>query len=184
MTGLRALNMRMAAAGARWDLRSLGRVDLAAKTDAFAVQLRPGEGSAADARRLRLALEGRTRWQDHDGDTWRPALELGLRWDGGDADRGAGAELAAELAYANARHDFDLEARARRLLVHQGDGFRMWGASPRAAPRVRQPPRPATGPGTQLGRRGQPGRPPVAGRPSGCRRLRRRTRRPPGSRTR
>ena len=129
MSGLRSLNMRMAAAGARWDLRSLGRVDLAAKTDAFAVQLRPQDGSAADARRLRLALEGRTRWQDHDGDTWRPALELGLRWDGGDADRGAGAELAAELAYANVRHDFDLEARARRLLVHQGDGFRLWGAS-------------------------------------------------------
>ena len=129
MDGLRSLGLRMAAAGARWDLRSLGRVGLAAKTDAFAVQLRPEEGAAAAARRLRLALEGRTRWLDHDGNTWQPALELGLRWDGGDADRGAGAELAAELAYANLRHGFDLEARARRLLAHQGDGFRMWGAS-------------------------------------------------------
>ena len=124
-----AVGLRLAAAGLRYDLRSLGRVGLAAKTDAFAVQLRPQDGSAAAARRLRLALEGRTRWQDPAGDTWRPALELGLRWDDGDADRGAGAELAAEMAYTNARHDFDLEARVRRLLVHQGQGFRQWGAS-------------------------------------------------------
>ena len=120
--------LRLAAAGMRYDLRSLGRIDMAAKTDAFAVQLRPRDGSAAAARRLRLALEGRTQWQDPAGDTWRPALELGLRWDDGD-DRGAGAEFAGEMAYANARHDFDLEARIRRLLVHQDRGFRQWGAS-------------------------------------------------------
>ena len=120
--------LRLAAAGMRYDLRSLGRIDMAAKTDAFAVQLRPRDGSAAAARRLRLALEGRTQWQDPAGDTWRPALELGLRWDDGD-DRGAGAEFAGEMAYANARHDFDLEARIRRLLVHQDQGFRQWGAS-------------------------------------------------------
>ena len=134
MAGAQTVGLRMAAAGLRWDLRSVrarsvGRIDLAARADAFAVSLRPKDEAPAAARRVRLALEGRSHWQVNAVESVRPGIDLGLRWDGGDADRGAGLELAGELAYANALHGVNVEARARRLLVHQAGGFRQWGAS-------------------------------------------------------
>ena len=129
MDGQRPVGLRMAAAGLRWNLRSVGAADLAARADAFAVSLRPRDEAPAAARRARLALEGRSHWQVSADESVRPSLDLGLRWDGGDADRGAGLELAGELAYAHARHGLTVEARARRLLVHQAGGFRQWGAS-------------------------------------------------------
>ena len=134
MAGKQTVGLRLAAAGLRWDLRSVevrsvGRVDLAARADAFAVSLRPEDEAPAGARRGRLALEGRSHWQVNAVESVRPGLDVGLLWDGGDADRGPGLELAGELAYANALHGVNVEARLRRLIVHQAGGFRQWGAS-------------------------------------------------------
>ena len=123
------IRLRMGAVGMRYELRSLGRVDLAAKTDAFAVQLTPDEGYGSAARRLRLALESRMDWRVASYASLQPNLEFGVRWDGGDAATGPGAEVAGGLTYTDDRYGLHVEARARRLLAHQEDAVRLWGAS-------------------------------------------------------
>ena len=44
-------------------------------------------------------------------------------------DDGPGAEVAGGLTYADDRYGLHVEARARRLLAHQEDAVRLWGAS-------------------------------------------------------
>ena len=123
------VRLRMGAVGMRYELRSLGRVQLAAKTDAFAVQLTPDEGYGSAARRLRLALESRMNWRVASYASLQPNLELGVRWDGGDATTGPGAEVAGGLTYTDDRYGLHVEARGRRLLAHQENATRLWGAS-------------------------------------------------------
>ena len=123
------VRLRMGAVGLRYELRSLGRVNLAAKTDAFAVQLTPDEGYGSVARRLRLALESRMNWRVAAYASLQPNLELGVRWDGGDAATGPGAEIAGGLTYMDDRYGLNVEARGRRLLAHQEDAIGLWGGS-------------------------------------------------------
>ena len=124
-----SVRLRMGAVGLRYELRSLGGLELAAKTDAFAVQLTPDEGYGSAARRLRLALESRMNWRVASYASLQPNLELGVRWDGGDAATGPGAEVAGGLTYTDDRYGLHVEARGRRLLAHQEDAIRLWGAS-------------------------------------------------------
>ena len=123
------IRLRMAAVGLRYELRPLGSIHLATKTDAFAVQLTPDEGYGSVARRLRLALESRTDWRMASYASLQPHLEFGVRWDGGDAATGPGAEIAGGLTYMDERYGLHVEARGRRLLAHQEDATRLWGAS-------------------------------------------------------
>ena len=52
-----------------------------------------------------------------------PSIELGVRQDGGDADVGAGLDLAARLMLAESVTGLAVDLRVRRLLVHQAAGF-------------------------------------------------------------
>ena len=54
---------------------------------------------------------------------------LGLRADGGDADKGAGAELGVGLEYSNSRLGLRAQWRAQGLLAHSASGFEEWGTS-------------------------------------------------------
>ena len=165
------LQLWLAAVGARNELLSLHGVDLAAKTDAFAVQITPDEVPELPAgeavQRLRLALEGRTVWAVTPEGQLRPTLELGLRWDEGDAETGPGAEVAGGATYANARHGLNVEARGHRLLVHRDEDFEEWGASLtfRLAPGASRRLKPVAGPGMGCPVV-EPDRRPVAGRPA------------------
>ena len=123
------VRLRMGAVGLRYALRALGRVQLAAKTDAFAVQLTPDEGYGSVARRLRLALESRMNWRVAAQASLQPMFELGVRWDGGDAAAGPGAELAGGVTYRHDRYGLHVEARGRRLLAHREDHVGLWGGS-------------------------------------------------------
>ena len=123
------VRLRMAAAGLRYDLRALGRVQLAAKTDAFAVQLTPGAGAFSTAQRLRLALESRMHWRVAAYGSLQPNVELGVRWDGGDGETGPGAEVAGGLTYVDERYGLHVEARGRRLLAHRAEQMGLWGGS-------------------------------------------------------
>ena len=58
-----------------------------------------------------------------------PSLELGARWDSGDAETGLGAELGGALAYTNTRLGLSMEAGGRYLLTHEEESFEEWGAS-------------------------------------------------------
>ena len=95
------LEMRLAALGGWGALMQAGEsggIDLALKADAFHVETESepisNEGkTAANASRVRLALEGSRAFRMDGGGTLTPGLELGLRRDGGDAETGMGVEL-------------------------------------------------------------------------------------------
>ena len=57
-----------------------------------------------------------------------PALELGLRHDGGDAETGTGVELGGRVSYTDAGSGLTVEANARKLIAHEDSGYEEWGA--------------------------------------------------------
>ena len=99
------LEMWLSAVGLRNELLSLGSFDLALKADAFSIWM---EAEAveellpsvqANSSRARLMLEGQTNWTLSEYSLLTPSLEAGVRWDGGNAETGLGAELGGELLY-------------------------------------------------------------------------------------
>ena len=84
-------------------------------------------GAEGRASRVRLMLEGSGSIPLWNGVTLRPTLEAGLRYDGGDAETGAGVEIGGGLGYAAGRVSVDVEARA--LLAHADAGYGEWGFS-------------------------------------------------------
>ena len=61
------------------------------------------------------------------GGALTPTLEAGLRYDGGDAETGAGVEIGAGLGYAAGR--FAVQINARGLVAHEDAGYEEWGFS-------------------------------------------------------
>ena len=133
----RDLSMRLGALGARGALLEPGEtggMDLALKADALFVRTEwdrvSGEtDTAADASRVRLVLEGGRAFDMGGGATLRPALELGVRHDGGDAETGAGLEVGGGVTYADTSSGLSLEARVRSLVAHADSDYDEWGAS-------------------------------------------------------
>ena len=88
-----------------------------------------------------------------------PSFELGARLDGGDAERGFGADLGGELAFADPQSGLSFDLGARGLLAHEAGGFREWGASAALAYR----PRPSSERGLSLALRQSWGASPSGG---------------------
>ena len=63
-----------------------------------------------------------------EGAVLTPALELGLRHDGGDAETGTGVEVGGRIRYTDAGSGLTVEANARTLVAHEDSGYREWGA--------------------------------------------------------
>ena len=130
------ISMRLGAAGARGVLLKAGAdggIDLALRGDAFLVQMDWEKVSnetdtGADASRLRLVLEAGRPFALGEGAVLTPALELGLRHDGGDAETGTGVELGGSIRYADAGSGLTVEANARTLVAHEDSGYEEWGA--------------------------------------------------------
>ena len=121
----------LGAAGQRAELLSGGVWSLAAKTDGFVTGLTAGGGLpavSAHAWRGRLLLEGGAEWRPADG-RLAARVELGGRLDGGDAERGLGAEAGAEVNYTHTGLGLEFGGRGRLLLAHEERGLRDWGAS-------------------------------------------------------
>ena len=131
------LSMQLGAGGVRGALMEqdgAGGMDLVLKADAFFVRTESeraanSAATAADASRVRLVLEGGRSFALSDTATLRPALELGLRHDGGDAETGTGVELGGGVAWSDAASGLSVEARARMLVAHADSGYEEWGAS-------------------------------------------------------
>ncbi len=128
------LEMLMAAVGARQEVLTWRRIDVALKADAFLTELEAGADdrlpkTAGDAQRLRLMVEGRTAWALSEDARLTPIFEIGGRWDGGKAETGVGAELGGGVEYAHTKLGLGIEARGRYLLAHQKSAFDEWGAS-------------------------------------------------------
>ena len=131
------IEMRLGAAGARGVLVEAdesGGFDLALRGDAFLVEMESKKAAntvatKAGASRLRLVLEGSRSFETGGGGWLTPALELGLRHDGGDAETGTGVEVGGSVRYADPGSGLSIEASARTLVAHEESGFEEWGAS-------------------------------------------------------
>ena len=130
------ISMRLGAAGARGVLLKAGEdggIDLALRGDAFLVQMDWEKVSnetdtGADASRLRLLLEAGRPFLLGEGAVLTPALELGLRHDGGDAETGTGVEVGGRIRYTDSASGLTVEANARKLIAHEDSGYEEWGA--------------------------------------------------------
>ena len=125
----------MAAAGARgvlWPASAPGGFELALRADLL-VTATSSEAAAglvkteAETSRVRLLLEGSRAYRLGDDATLTPAAELGMRYDGGDAETGGGLEIGVSLRYAAGR--LAVEVGARTLLAHSADDYEEWGVS-------------------------------------------------------
>ena len=126
----------MAAFGGRgvFSVRSsgLGSYELAVRSDVRVTQTGSDTvsglmGAEAVTSRVRLMLEGTGTVLLPNGGSLRPSLEAGLRYDGGDAETGAGLEIGAGLGYASGH--FAVEVNARGLMAHQDTEYEEWGLS-------------------------------------------------------
>ena len=81
------------------------------------------------AKRLRLRVEGRTEWEVSSVSQVASALDVGGRWDGGDAETGLGAEVGGSVAYAHTELGLAVDARGRYLLAHRESALEEWGGS-------------------------------------------------------
>ncbi len=125
------LSLAMAALGVRGALLSRAGYELAVKSDFTFVQSESekttGLASAeAQTRRLRLVFEG-SREMDLGAGSLTPSVEVGLRYDGGDAETGAGVELGGGVRYAAS--GLTMEVRVRGLLAHEESDYEEWGVS-------------------------------------------------------
>ena len=124
------LSMGMAAFGMKGALLSGAGYDLAWKGDALLVRTESDavaglRAARAGTRRLRLALEASREMKMGDA-VLTPSVEVGIRFDGGDAERGAGVEVGGGLRWTNSR-GLTVEVRARGLLAHEESDFEEWG---------------------------------------------------------
>ena len=82
-------------------------------------------GAAGATSRVRAVLEGRGSVPLSLGGDLSPRLEVGLRYDGGDAETGAGLEIGGGLGYAAGR--LSVEVTARGLVAHEDTEYEEWG---------------------------------------------------------
>ena len=133
------ISMWLFAGGGRNAMWTRGALDVATKADGFFVSMESDVEAGhlletrAEVQRLRLALEGRTRWRLSEASHWGLNLELGTRWDGGDGETGLGAEVSGGIAYHHVRLGLRMETRGRYLLAHQASNMEEWSASMRLA---------------------------------------------------
>ncbi len=86
------------------------------------------EKVSVETQRLRLSVEGSRRYALEGGGSLVPALEVGVRWDGGDGETGTGVEVGGGMSWRSASGAVSVEARGRGLVAHEGD-VEEWGVS-------------------------------------------------------
>ena len=128
------LGTAMGAAGLRGVVYASAATELALKSDALWVRTTSAEtaglrSAEADATRIRLLLSGRHQRTLANDALLVPGFELGLRYDGGDAETGFGVELGGGLRYEDALRGLRIETKARALLAHEDGGYQEWGIS-------------------------------------------------------
>ncbi len=126
------MKLTSAAAGGRgvlsedgeWIAGGVTRVAVRGEGSMVRVKTEAGSGLEAlsvDARRLRLALEGSYERALEGGGTVTPALEVGMRHDSGDVEKGVGAEVGASVSWREPGMGLTVELRTRALVAHERD---------------------------------------------------------------
>ena len=128
------IQMNMGAFGARGEvLRPQGSgLGIALKSDAFLVQMSSDVAAdapllMADAQRVRFLLEVSSKGEIGESSVFGSTLEVGGRYDGGDAETGTAVEVGGGLQFANKAAGLRVEATARTLVSHQDPDFTEWG---------------------------------------------------------
>ena len=121
--GGRALLRRAAATGASLEIALRSDMLWTSTSSNEAGVLAEATGTAS---RGRLMLEGAGRISGLGG-ILRPSVEGGLRYDGGDAEIGAGLEVGGGLDWA--RGGLALKVNGRMLLAHADESYEEWGYS-------------------------------------------------------
>ena len=86
-------------------------------------------GATADTSRLRLLLTGRHQRVLANDALLSPNVELGVRYDDGDAETGFGMELGGGVRYADVTLGLSVETKARALIAHEDGQYQEWGLS-------------------------------------------------------
>ena len=129
------LKLAMAATGARGELASGGDgFLLSLETDGLFVRTSSGDtadlaASEADASRLRLGLDASWTLATESGGRLRPAFEVGLRHDGGDAETGMGVDIGGGIEWVDPALGLAVDLHAHGLLAHEAGGFAEQGVS-------------------------------------------------------
>ena len=130
-------DFRMFSGGVRTVLSRRGSNEVGLRADAFTAQL--GTEASEDiakvrgeAHRARLMLEWVHTKQLSAGRSVSLKAEAGGRFDGGDAERGSGAETGFRLGYLDANSGLDVAMLGRVLVVHESD-YRDWGVGVQAS---------------------------------------------------
>ena len=127
------LTLRMGLVGIRSELLQFDDFELALRGDAGIASLETDngptalDGLAVSAQRVRVGVEAAYVLGTTGGGTFKPFLDVGGRFDGGDGQTGFGVELAAGVRYRSATVGF--EAKARTLAMHAADDYSETGAS-------------------------------------------------------
>ena len=133
------IEMGMAAAGARGVVlpaANAGDFELALRTDLLFTS--SGSDAAenlvtelveteAETSRIRLLLEGSRAFRFGEDAVLTPSVELGIRYDGGDAETGGGLEVGGSIRYASG--GLTMELSVRGLLAHSESEYEEWGVS-------------------------------------------------------
>ena len=77
----------------------------------------------------RLGVEGSRSVAFADGSTLTPLLEIALRFDGGDAETGYGADFGGGFSFTDSSRKARIDLRGRGLLTHDAPDFKEWGMS-------------------------------------------------------
>ena len=127
------LSYAMAAIGMRNEITDAGADDgfsLAWKADARFTRTTSGRagslaGTAAEVSLLRFGLEGSHSIEfGKDAMVLTPSFQLIARYDGGDAEKGLGAELQGGLSIVDQKKGLSFDIAARGLIAHKSKGFR------------------------------------------------------------
>ena len=129
------LRTRLAAVGARGELLSgSDKFSLAIKTDAMVARTRSGNAenvleAEGKAQRIRLGLQGSHLTEFGPDSSLRSRVELALRSDSGDAEKGFGLEVGGGLDLIDLIPGLTMNLVASGLVSHESDGFEEWGVS-------------------------------------------------------
>ncbi len=85
--------------------------------------------SSSEVSQLRFGLEAASERVLASGSMLTPRLEMGLRYDGGDAETGFGLEIGGKLDWIDSTRGLSLGLEGRTLALHEDGDFHDWGLS-------------------------------------------------------
>ncbi len=109
--------------------------------------------TASELSRLRVRLEGTWNQSMANAAQLDTRLDLGVRLDGGDAERGLGAEAGGGIVWRDGRRGVSVGLSGRSVISHEDKGFERWNAEASVA----YDPKPASDLGLSLSLKHQAG---------------------------